>query len=395
MRVSARVSLPRDLYVAVGAKTISLLGTEVAMTALLLQLHDRGAGGWAIAGLLVAGTAPIVLMAPVAGLVVDRYDSRTLIVACGLWQAAACTALAFVTHPATILVLVALDALGLSVSAPSLGSLTRLIVADDRIAAATSLQQGGNVAATLAGPTVGGLLVGLTGGARVPLLLDAASFLVISAAGLLIHTRRRPKNSARRSRARDGIVWLFSDRALAPVMMLAVLLIVIGQVTAVAEVFLVRDTFRSSTLTFGLLQATWVLGSMFGTVFASRLNTAARILRGVPTAAAMMAASVALTGLLRSLPAAFMLFIVAGAASGVVSVGTGTMVLLRTEESVLGRVLASFTGVLQSASMVAFGLGGLIIGVLAPEMVFTMSGTLTLISVLAIAPVFRRARTAI
>jgi MFS family permease len=395
MKLAAVRSLPRDLYIAVSAKAVSLLGAEAAVTALLLQFHDRGAGGWAVAGLLIAGSAPVVLAAPVVGLVVDRCDSRILIVLGSLWQTCVCTVLAFVGSPVAIFVLVAMDALGLAVTAPSVGSLTRIMVPEERIAAATSLQQGGNIVATLAGPALGGLLFGLTGGARVPLLFDAASFLAITAAALLIRTRRRPKPTDRKPRASDGITTLFTDPAMAPIMVLAILLIVVGQVTAVTEVFLVRDTFGASALTFGLLTATWVLGSIVGTAYAGRLDTVHRILRGVPLAAAVMGAGVAITGLSRSLPAAFLLFVVAGAADGVVSVGTGAVVMLRAEESMLGRVLSSFTAVLQSAGMLAVGLGGLATGLLAPQTVFTLSGIATLLTVAGTAPAFRRARRAL
>jgi MFS family permease len=395
MKLAAARSLPRDLYIAVSARAVSMMGAEIAATALLLQLHDRGAGGWAVAGLLMAGTVPVVLVAPVVGLVIDRCDSRTLILAASVWQTTVCAVLAFVGNPVAILVLVALDSLGLAVTAPSVGSLTRLMVPEERIAVATSLQQGGNIVATLAGPALGGLLFGVTGGARAPLLVDAASFLAITAAALLIRTRRRPKATDRKPRARDGITALFTDPAMAPIMVLAILLVVVGQVTAVTEVFLVRDTFGASALTFGLLTATWVLGSIVGTAFASRLDTVHRILRGVPLAAAVMGAGVAITGLSRSLPAAFPLFMVAGAAGGVVSVGNGAVVMLRAEEAMLGRVLSSFTAVLQSASLLAVALGGVTTGILAPQTVFTLSGGATLLAVAGTAPAFRRARKAL
>jgi predicted MFS family arabinose efflux permease len=174
-------------------------------------------------------------------------------------------------------------------------------------------------------------------------------------------------------------------------MVLSVMLIVAGQVTAVAEVFLVRDTFQSSALTFGLLVATWVLGSVFGTMFAVRFNTPARILVGVPVAAAVMASGVAVTGLSRSLTTAFVMFVIAGAANSVVSVGTGTLVQLRADRAALGRVLSSFTGVLQSASLISAALGGLLIALFAPDTVFTLSGAFSLLAVVATVPAFRRA----
>ena len=74
-----------------------------------------------------------------------------------------------------------------------------------------------------------------------------------------------------------------------------------------------------------------------------------------------------------------------------VSVSMVTLLLLRTPESAVGRVLASFTAVHRAAGLVAYGLGGVVIGVLPPEMVYVLSGTAALVIVLALLPAFRRA----
>src|SRR5690242_10684170 len=110
-----RRALPRDIYIAAGARAGSILCNVVAVTALLLDFHDRGAGAWAVAGLLAAGALPIVLLAPIAGSVVDRFDSRSLLVVSSLWQAAACALLAFVTQPQLVLALAAMNACGTAV----------------------------------------------------------------------------------------------------------------------------------------------------------------------------------------------------------------------------------------------------------------------------------------
>ena len=84
----------RDLRVTASARAVSALGDEVALVALLLRVHDEGHGPMGVTGLLVAAALPTVALAGVAGRVVDRYDSRRLAVVSGLWQAAACVAVA-------------------------------------------------------------------------------------------------------------------------------------------------------------------------------------------------------------------------------------------------------------------------------------------------------------
>src|SRR5882762_4772719 len=90
----ARVGRSRDLWLAVVARAVSLLGDEAAVIALTLRLHDSGRGAGAIAALFVAGMLPLVVLAPLAGRLVDRYDSRRLLVWSGLAQAVVCAVLA-------------------------------------------------------------------------------------------------------------------------------------------------------------------------------------------------------------------------------------------------------------------------------------------------------------
>lgn len=393
MTLDVADGLPRDLYVAAGARAASILGNAVAVTALMLDFHDRGAGAWAVAGLLAAGALPIVLLAPLIGSVVDRFDSRTLLVTSSLWQSAACLLLAFVDQPPMVLSLVALNACGTAMTNPLFVALTSVMVPNRQLAAANSVQQGAVTIAMMAGPAVGGLLAGLTGGARVPLLLDGVIFAVIAAASLLIGTRRRPTRGEPRPSTREWIAMVFTDRPLAAVVTLAVVLPLVVHLIYVAQVFLVRDTFGASAVVFGMLQATHMAGLLVGTVAASRLDTVRRIVVGAPLAAAVMSVAIALIGVVRSLPATFALYVAAGVCMSMVSVSMATMLLLRIPEPVIGRVSAGLTAVHRAAGLVAYSLGGLIVGLLAPEVVYLLSGTASLVIVLVIAPMFHRART--
>jgi hypothetical protein len=126
-------------------------------------------------------------------------------------------------------------------------------------------------------------------------------------------------------------------------------------------------------------------------VAASRLNTVRRIVLGAPVAATLMSVALVLIGQAWSLPATFALYVLAGVCMSMVSVSAGTVVLLRTPEPAMGRVTAAFTAVHRAAGLVAYGLGGLVVGLLRPEVVYVLSGTGALVVVLALVPAFRRA----
>ena len=76
------VARNRDFLVALTGRSVSVFGDEVALVALTLRLQAAGAHPQEVALLLGAGLVPFVLLAGVAGRVVDSADSRHILVAC-------------------------------------------------------------------------------------------------------------------------------------------------------------------------------------------------------------------------------------------------------------------------------------------------------------------------
>jgi MFS family permease len=178
------------VWLIVVPRAVSLLGDEAAVVALTLPLHDSGGGSGAIAALFVAGLLPLVGFAAIAGRLVDRYDSRYLLGWSGAAQAGLCAALAMVHSTPAVLALVAALGVGQAVNGTTWQALLPSVVGVDRLPAAMSAVQAATTAAFIAAPAAGGVLTGLYG-ARIPLLLDAATFAGLTVAGLLVRTRRR------------------------------------------------------------------------------------------------------------------------------------------------------------------------------------------------------------
>jgi MFS family permease len=181
------------VYLASGARAVSSCGDFLAATALVLELQQRGASGFAVAAVLIAAAAPPVLLVRWTGRLADRADSRLLLVATGLAQAAVCVALAFASRPAEIIALVAVLAAGLAVTQPCLSALLPSMVPADDLPKAMALSQTAGYLGMMLAPALGGLLMGRFG-LRVPLLADAGSYLAIAAAGRLIRARRGVTN---------------------------------------------------------------------------------------------------------------------------------------------------------------------------------------------------------
>ncbi|MDZ5445267.1 MFS transporter [Micromonospora sp. 4G57] len=112
-------------------------------------------------------------------------------------------------------------------------------------------------------------------GARLPLLVDAGSYLALVAAGLLIRTRRGGSRRADPAATGPGTAttgWRLRRDPLL-VVMVGTLAAVIGAVGAinVIEVFFIRETLGSSTTVYGVVTGAWTLGIVLGGWLFARL----------------------------------------------------------------------------------------------------------------------------
>jgi MFS family permease len=391
----------RDLRVAVLARAACLLGDEAAVVALVLRAHDgstgAGSGGWLVAGLFAAAALPAVLLAPWVGRLVDASSSRRLLVLAGLVQAVLCCALAVASAPVAVLGLVAALGVGQAVTAVTWQALLPHLVGPERLAAALGVSQATATGAAVLAPVLAGLLVGTVGSAPV-LLLDAGTFLALTAAGLLVRTTRRPDVVApgqvqTHGRARDGALFLQQDKVVAPLVAALLAFVLLAGSVNVVEVFLVRDSYGASSTWYGVLGAVFAVGLVLGSALAGRCRGSLSLVRADLAGVAALAAGLVLFGLVPGVVLALPAALLAGTGNGAVNVATGALVMGRAPDVLRGRVGAALGGSTNAAMLAALALGGALAAVLDPRAVFLLcGGSALLVVALAAPPVLRAVR---
>ncbi len=379
-----------------------MLGDELALVALLLSVHDRGAGPWGVSALLGASAITTVALAGVAGRVADLHDSRTVALWSGTGQVVVCMALAAATAShaplVAVLALVALLQVGNAFAGPTWQALVPEIVGPGELGAAVGATQTATTVAGLLGPLLGGLVTGVAG-APAALLLDAVTFGALVLAALTVRTRRggagaaaepAPAWRARDLLPRDGIAAVRADPLLRPLLTGLMAFVVVGELTNVAEVFLVRDTLGGSATDYGLVGAACMAGIVAGSALAGRPGRDAVLARRVVVAAAVLGLCVLLAGLAPRVHLLFVVFAVLGLANGLLNATVTTLLLRRTAESVRGRVISGLMGVSRAFSLGALALGGVAVGVLGPRGAFVAAGGLTVVVVAVLALTVRR-----
>ncbi|WP_406077634.1 MFS transporter [Micromonospora sp. NBC_00858] len=386
-----------DVWLAATARGTTICGDFLAATALALALQGAGAGGLAVSGLLLAATLPLVVLAPLAGRLADRVDSRTLLVTVGLAQAAICVLLALADHPVLVVGLVTLLACGLAVTQPCLAALLPAMVRPDDLPRASAISQTAVSLGALGGPVLAGLLVGQFG-TRVPLLLDAATYLALVVAGLLLRTRRGGRRiAATPANPRVAALgWRLRRDPLMLVMVVstAVVIAAIGGINVV-EVFFIRETLNGSPTTYGLVSAAWMAGMLPGgwlaARLANRLTDDAALVRGVLATLAGCSLMVLFGAMVPAASLLVPLWLVAGAANGGENVFANLLTARRVPEAMRARAYASYGAAVQGGSMAGFLIGGALLTAVPPRPLIAAAGLAGLLVVLVFVPVVARA----
>jgi MFS family permease len=385
----------RDVYTAAVARGASMGGDMLAATALLLALQGRGESGMAVAAVLVAASAPLVLLAPLSGRLVDRADSTLLLTAVGLAQAACCVAMAYARSTPVLVALVAVVAAGASVTQPTFAALLPEMVRRDDLPRAMAAMQTASAIGMLAGPPAAGLLLGVYG-LRVPLLLDGVTFLGISLAGLFIATRRHLSATGAAADTGDpppAPAWsLWRDPLLMPMVVMTGLVIAVVSAANVVEVFFVRETLRAPVAVYGVIGAVWTGFMILGSWLTARRRTDdsgyALLMAG---ALAATSAIIAACGLVPAVGWLVALYALGGIGNGVLNSVSGVLLSRRAPSAVRGRAFGYYGAVLSAADIGGFVAGGILVDRFAPATLLVASGVLGVAVVAGCVPPMLRA----
>jgi MFS family permease len=329
----------------VAGQSLSLIGTwveTVAQALLVLQLTRSGT----ILGLTTAARyGPILVLSPYAGLLVDRYAKRHILLATqtGLGLVSAVlgvTVLAGEIRLWQIFVLALLFGTFSAADNPARQSFVQEMVGRRLVRNAVTLNSTTVNVARVIGPTIAAILV-TTIGIGWCFIVNAASFAFVIASLLSLDRARLhpvPPVHRQRGQLRAGLRYAAGVRAIArPLLMMAI----VGTFTFEFEVslpLLARTTFHGSNTTYSWLLAGLGAGAVAGGLLAARY---ARIGVGrLALAAVFFALSVGFVAVSPTLPTAVGACVLAGAASITFLTTGNSTVQLASEPYYRGRVTA-------------------------------------------------------
>ena len=262
-------------------QTVSELGSVVTRTAVpLLALLVLGAGPFQMALLVVSASLAVLLVGLFAGVLVDRVRRRPLLI----WADAIRAVLLFSIPAAYLAGALHIEQLYLVVFlegclgalfdsaypayVPTLIGVERVVEGNSKLATSASL-------AEIGGPGLGGGLVQLIG-APLAIVVDATSFVVSAISLVLIRSpepARPPRTTATpiRHEIVEGLRLVSRHPVLVPLTLRSIMAHLAGSFYGVLYTIYLIQELHLNPILLGLVISAGGVGSLVGSLFASRL----------------------------------------------------------------------------------------------------------------------------
>lgn len=362
---------PRDLRLLAGAVLLSAAGDMLLVVVLGLRVHDLTGSGYAVAALFAALMGPVVVLAPLAGRLVDRVETRRLLLLVSVAQAMVAGALVFADALWAILLFSALLGAANAVANPAEAALTPVVSRD--LTRANGWVETARYTGFTVGPLVAGVLTA-AGGVELGLAANAASFAVVALAAAGMRARREPSPGAGRvSREHGGVRLLAGDPTLRVAIGAAVAALLFVSASITVEVFYVRDVVGAGAVGYSLVFAGWMLGMVLGAIgVASRIKASLAVVALI--ALGVQGAGMAAAALMAVLVWVIAGFFVGGIGHGVKNVLLRTLIQERVPGEAHGRAFAAYNAARNTAELGALGAGGVMVGALGAQPALLIAG---------------------
>ena len=363
-----------------GGLTVSLFGDDLTWVSLVWLTFELGGGPADLGILAVCYTAPVIVGGLVAGVLLDRFDRRRLLIADntirGLTMLSVPIAAAMgALGQAQIDLVAAVYGLLYMISLAGFPSIIPDLVPGDDLSTANALESLSFSIGGVAGPALAGLLIGLIGAAN-NLAIDAATYFVFVACLLVLRLPERAAGvadavpSAAQGEStpvestgtglRPAIRFILRSPAiLAITLMYMAVNVGEGMIVVILPVY-VRDLTDAGAIGYGILVSAFTVGSLAGALVVGAIRWPWALGRSIASAEVAAGVVVALLIVEPPLLGAALVLVVVGICASPLTIWAQTIRMRLIPVALRGRVFALLRTLMQSTPPV----GGLVAGLL-------------------------------
>ncbi len=369
------------------AQFVSIFGDFLALFGVinLITFHWHGTAVQ-VTTVTIAYILPLAVIGPIAGVFVDHWNVKRLMVASDLIRAGLILLLVFahdVTQIATILFVMSIVS---SFFAPAQSVTMRTIVPPEGLLAANALMAQAFYVVRLLSPVVAGFLVAwLT--EKACFYLDVISFIfsaiMISGLAILRPARAQGEKNVK-SLSQDfvaGNKFIFTHAGLAFVFIaMAVAMFIMSSFSPLISIY-IRDSLHAGSVMFGVISAMVGVGMILGTLLVTRLVRSRSKAHVVLCGLFALGLGALLLGAFRNIPMGALSTFTMGFAIAFILVPAQTMSQQETPPAMVGRVSSTFMSLISFSQVFGLLLSGYLAQKLGIRLLFiACAGALAVIS---------------
>lgn len=381
-------------------QTISLLGDQISTYTLILWLVDVIAAGqsWAplaVSALFAASIVPNLLVGPLAGVFVDRWDHRVTMIRSDAIRAVlwlfliaftGVIPLSFLFQGASLQLarFIALCAVTFMSNVcsqffgPATTGLLGQIVPDELWPQASGWNQTMRASATIVGPLLAAPLFFLVG-IQWALLIDALSFVVSLVTIWAIQAPTFPQERRARSDLRSefvaGVRFSLGNATVRAIIVSSFIATFGAGAFDALFVFFLVENLHVSTSLIGLVVAVFGSGMIIGALLAGKIARRVGLKRLIYLSLFGSGVGMIILSRLTSFVPALVLFFLLGVCPAALRVASSPLLLKETPRDMIGRVSAVLGPSSMIASLISTIVAGYLVGVLLSKLHLRLLGT--------------------
>lgn len=242
---------------------------------------------WLVLTVLTSGSAtalgivtglqflPFLLLAPWAGVLVDRFPRRRILVLTQTMLAVSSLLLGVLAVTGTaqlwhVYAIALLQGVTTAIDNPARQSFVSELVAPDRLANAVALNSASFNAGRLVGPGLAGLVIAAWGTGPALLLNTLTFVFVLAALAMLRESELRLGPLSRRGGIREGFAYVKRRKDIQLVMLLVFVLGTFGMNFQITMALMATQVFHQGAGEFGLLGSVMAIGSLTAALLSAR-----------------------------------------------------------------------------------------------------------------------------
>jgi MFS family permease len=359
----------RNYRLFFAGQTVSLVGTWVTRVATSWLVY-RLTGSELLLGITgFAGQIPMLVLAPFAGVLADRWNRHRILVVTQVLSALQSLALALlamsgkitVTH---VIALQVVQGIINSFDTPARQAFVVEMVQDRAdLPNAIALNSSMFNASRIIGPAIGGVIIAAVGEGWC-FMIDAISYIAVIISLLLMQLPARQIFAERQSIAnelRGGFGYVFGFAPVRELLLNVALIGTMGMPYSVLMPVYASKVLGGGPHTLGLLMTASGLGALMGTVYLASRHTVVGLGKVIVVATMILSVGLIVFAFSHNLVLSLLVLPLVGAGMMLQSAAANTILQTIVDEHLRGRVMAFFS----MAVMGTMPIGSLVAGILA------------------------------